>query len=227
MWTCISCGSVSEVRMAFCWSCLSDNSYVRLPKRPTSRFSRTAQRANAHDLAKANWTMVEAAAYPSIRTLAGAFGLLYGGPGAGKSTLLAKWLDSIEGPVTLAALEEGIGPAVSERLARLNIRRADFGLWAGGGVDDLIAELGENKAKALGVDSLTVSQMLPGELRRVQQLARVPLVLGTLQVTKAGLAAGSNAWLHEADLIIHVEDMSWQVEKSRYQPPGTTGKVAA
>ena len=226
MWTCIGCGSISDQRMAFCWSCMGDNTYVQLPRRPASRLNSTPQRASARDLAKANWTLVESSVYPAIRTLAGAFVVMYGGPGQGKSTMQARWLDSIEGPVTLAALEEGIGPAVSERLARLNIRRADFGLWAGGSVDDLVAELVESKARALGVDSLTVSQMLPGELRRVQQLARVPMVLGTIQVTKAGLAAGSNAWLHEADVIIHIEDMTWRVEKSRYQPPGTTGEVS-
>jgi len=206
---------------------MGDNTFVRLPRRPTSRLARTPQRASARDLAKANWTMVESAAYPAIRILAGAFVALYGGPGQGKSTMQARWLDSISGPVTLAALEEGLGPAVSERLSRLNIRRADFGLWAGGNVDELVAELAESKARALGVDSLTVSNMLPDELRRVQQTAKVPLVLGTLQVTKAGLAAGTNAWLHEADVVVHIEDLSWRVEKSRYQSPGVTGEVTA
>jgi len=225
-WTCIGCGSVSDQHQAFCWGCMGDNTFVRLPRRPSTRVNAMPQRASARDLAKANWTMVEAAAYPSIRVLSGAFVAVYGGPGQGKSTMQARWLDSISGPVVLAALEEGLGPAVSERLGRLAIRRADFHLWAGGGLDDLVAELADTKAKALGVDSLTVSHWLPPEVRRVQQTAMVPLVVGTIQVTKAGLAAGTNAWLHEADVVVRVEDMSWQVEKSRYQPPGTTGEVA-
>lgn len=206
---------------------MSDNSFARLPRRPQSRLSRTPQRATARQLAMAHWTMITSAAYPSIRLLAGAFVVVYGPPGAGKSTMQVRWLDSIEGPVTLAALEEGIGPAVSERLSRLNVRRADFHLWAGGSVDDLVVELLEDKAQALGVDSLTVSQLVPDELRRVQRAGQVPLVVGTAQVTKAGLAAGSNAWIHEADVVVHVEEMKWSLEKSRYQAPSLTGEVAA
>ena len=224
MYSCFQCGSRYSRRLAFCWSCLGDNTILELPQRPRSQLRGTMARASARDLASSHWTLVESAAYP-LRVLKGALALVYGPPGAGKSTMAARWLDGVEGPVVFVAAEEGLGPALSERLSRLAIRRRDFHVLSGGTVDALVEELQQVKARAVCIDSLSVAQLVPGELRKVQESAKVPLVLGTLQVTKSGQAAGSHAWLHEADVVVHVEKMKWTLEKSRYQDVGAKGEV--
>ena len=225
MYSCFQCGSQYQRRLAFCWTCLGDGTILELPQRPRSQLRGTMARASARELASANWTLVESTAYPSLRVLKGALALVYGGPGAGKSTMAARWLDKVAGPVVYVATEEGLGPVLSERLSRLAIRRRDFHVCSGGTVDSLVEELAQVKARALCIDSLSVAQLVPGELRKVQESAKVPLVLGTLQVTKSGQAAGSHAWLHEADVVVHVEKMKWTLEKSRYQDVGAKGEV--
>jgi len=169
--------------------------------------------------------MVESEAYPDIKVLAGAMAVTYGGPGAGKSTMATKWLDGVKGPVLYVALEEGLGPAVSERLSRLAVRRSDFHVLSGGNVDDLVEEVVRVKAQAMCLDSVTVSQLLPSEVRQLQETARLPLLIGTCQVNKAGAAAGVKGWTHEADVVVRVEGGEFTLEKSRYQGTGLQGGV--
>lgn len=179
--------------------------------------------ANARQLVQSAWTMVETC-YP-VRLLRGAFLVAWGGPGAGKSTFLAKMLDSVPGPVLLVAAEEGLGPALSERLSRLGIKRRDFHVASGGDVDTLVDQLQQLKIQAVAFDSLSVCHLVPGELRKIQEASSVGLVAGTLQINKAGQAEGMQGWLHEADVVLQLEKMNWLLEKSRYESPGEKGEV--
>lgn len=148
-----------------------------------------------------------------------------GPPGAGKSTMATRFTDGFPCPVAYLSLEEGAGPTLGERLTRLGVKRADFHVFSGGHLDDLVAELLELKVKVLAVDSISVAQLVPEELRRLQRAAKLDVVVATQQVTKEGIGAGSNAWAHEADLVLRVEDMSWAVVKSRFEPTGGKGDV--
>ena len=78
--------------------------------------------------------------YLDLRALWGAVLAVYGPPGGMKSTLVTRYLDGLGGPVLYVAAEEGIGPAVSERLERLRVRRTDFTLVSGGDVHDLVTQ---------------------------------------------------------------------------------------
>ncbi len=211
--------------MAWCWVCMSSDCVMRLPKRPRSEMQHTPRRATARELAAAAWTMVESKPYPEVRFLSGAFALLYGGPGAGKSTMGMKLLDGIDGPVLYAAIEEGLGPAVAERCSRLAVRRADFHLVSGGNVDHLAEEVRQTQAKALCLDSVTVAQFLPREVRQLQESTKLPLLVGTAQVNKAGQVAGLKGWTHEADVVLSLDEGGFTLEKSRYQPVGIQGEV--
>lgn len=138
--------------------------------------------------------------------------------------MLAKLLDGLPGPVGLLATEEGLGPATSERLARLVIRRGDFFILSGGSLDDLAAEVRQKKIKALGVDSVTSSTMLVPDLRRLVASCRLDVLAVTVQVTKELIPAGSNRLLHEADVVLAIEAGGWEIVKSRYQT-ACTGRV--
>lgn len=224
-YSCIHCGSVYEERLSWCWTCMSSDTLVRLPSRPRSHLAGEPRRASARELAAAAWTMVESAAYPLLRILAGALVIIYGGPGAGKSTMGMKWLNKLEGAVLYVPLEEGLGPATSERCSRLAVRRSDFHMLSGGTVDDLAAEVARVKAKALCIDSVTVSQLLPSEVRQLLEATSLQLLIGTCQVNKAGQAAGVKGWTHEADVVLRIEDGQYELEKSRYQPLGLQGGI--
>ena len=72
-------------------------------------------------------------------------------------------------------------------------------------------------AVALVLDSVSMTAIQPGDLRRLLEAAGVDVVLFLLHATKDGMAAGPNAYLHEADVIVELAGMRWTVTKSRYQ----------
>jgi len=177
-------------------------------------------------LVKRNWTMVGSESYPSLRLLSGALLGVYGSPGAGKSTWLLRFLAGLSGPVVLYCAEEGLGPAVSERLGRLAIRRDDFLLVEGGSVDGLLELVESRSACALAIDSVTVTTFTARDLRRILEgCKRLQLLAFSVQVTKSGLPAGANAILHEADVLVHCAEMRWAVEKTRYSAVGDGGDI--
>jgi len=130
-----------------------------------------------------------------------------------------------EGPVLLAAIEEKLGPTVGERFARLGVTRSDFHVCDAATVDDLVAEVEETRSHVLLVDSVTASTLLAQDLRALVQGTPLRALFATVQVTKAGLAAGSNALIHEADLVLDVAGGVWSVRKSRYQEAGVAGEL--
>ena len=72
---------------------------------------------------------------------------------------------------------------------------------------------------------MTASTFTAGDLRRAIEGYDVDVVAGTLQITKEGVAAGSNAIVHEADVAVEVRDLAWRITKSRYQESGVGGSV--
>ena len=224
-WICYQCSTRYDARVAWCVVCLSAGSIIMEPRRPPSAVAGALQAASARDLVARTWTLVSSAPYPELRLLRGALVALYGPPGAGKSTMLLRLLDGLARPVVLVSAEERLGPAVGERLSRLGVHRADFHVIGQGATDDVIAFTRRARADALGLDSVSATPLQPADLRRLMEAAGVGLLAATVQVTKAGLPAGSNVLLHEADVVIAVEAMAWRVEKSRYQGAGLSGDV--
>ncbi len=222
---CLACSTSYDERVAWCWTCGGPGLVVPAGRRPPSALDRHFAVTNAKVLARSRWTLVPSESYPELRVLAGALVVIFGPPAAGKSTLLARWLDGVRGPVILVAAEEHLGPAMGTRLARLGIKREDFVVVAGGGVDDLVAEVTARSARVVGIDSLSATTMTPEDLRRLVAAGGLLALVVTLQVTKAGLPSGSNRLLHEADVVIEVDGARWAVRKSRYQAVGVGGEV--
>lgn len=225
MFICYRCQSRYATRVEWCWTCLDTGTLIVEPVRPPSAIAGQLQAATARDLVARTWTMVESSAYPSLRMLRGALAALYGPPGAGKSSMLVKLLDGLAGAVVLISAEERLGPAVGERLARCGVKRSDFHVIGQGAIDEVVSLCRRVRACALGIDSLAVTPLQAGDLRRLQEAAGVGLLAATLQVTKDGVPAGRNAVLHEADVVIRVESLAWIVEKSRYAATGESGRV--
>jgi len=192
------------------------------------------QVATAPDLAQRKWTVIQSATYKQVRLLPGNLIAFYGPPGAGKSTMMLQLINGLPGPVVLVSAEERLGPAVGERLARCGVTRKDFHVVGAAEIADVSRFAKRVGAVALAIDSLNVTPLRADDLRGLQEQAGVPLLFVTLQVTKAGLPAGGNDTLHEADAVFAVEngagegeryDGRWLLEKSRMQPTGLRGKV--
>jgi predicted ATP-dependent serine protease len=159
-----------------------------------------------------------------IRTGTTSVVAFYGPPGSGKSTGATKIADQFPGPVLYCSIEEGIGESLRARLKRLEIHRK--GLWfcshmTVGGID---SQIDAKQPGLVVIDSLTSSSMTPDDLLSMAHEKKV-IVLAVLQVTKAGLPAGENAILHDADVCVSFENLEWSLTKSRFQGTSAGGKV--
>ena len=217
MYICFQCQSRYPVNNGWCVVCVTSGTIMLEPKRPRAGHRDGFQATSARELLKRKWSMVESRAYPELRLGRGALLAAYGPPGGGKSTLATRWANGLEGPAVYYSAEERLGPTVAERLERCGVTRADFHVIGQGSIDEVIGFARETKAHALVVDSLQAVTIRPEELRPLREAAGVDVLVVVSQVTKAGLAAGENAVLHELDVVLRVEDMRWAIEKSRYQ----------
>jgi len=187
------------------------------PIRPRARMRGELQQATARELVKRSWSLLDSSAYPDFIVGRGGLVALYGAPGGGKSTVATRWLDGVDGAVVYGSFEERLGPTVSGRLSRLGIKREDFHVVGQGAVDELVTLCRDVNARAAVIDSIGVTTLQPADLRRFVESSKVLALLFVLQVTKDGKAAGSNSYLHEADVVVQVADARCVVEKSRYQ----------
>jgi len=214
---CFQCQSRYPVNNGWCSICLESGTILIEPIRPRAAMRGELQSASARDLVKRSWSMVESSAYPDFVVGRGGIVAAYGAPGAGKSTFATKWLDGIDGAVVYGSFEERLGPTVGSRLSRLGVHRADFHVVGQGSVDELVGLCRDVKARGVVIDSINVTTLQPSDLRRFVESSRVMVLLFVLQVTKENKAAGSNAFLHEADVVLQVSESKCLVSKSRYQ----------
>jgi predicted ATP-dependent serine protease len=148
----------------------------------------------------------------------GALVLVSGDPGAGKSSFACRLGDAVMGPALLVAAEEGISPSLAARLLRCNVKRPDFHVLTRASVDAAVAFATKHKVVACVVDSVQEAVWTAQELRHVLEIVpTLGVLVAVMQVTKAGVAAGSNAFQHEADVHVRIDALSWSLAKSRYQ----------
>lgn len=196
------------------------------PVRPSSAMRESLQVATARDLIKRKWSTLESRAYPEFSVGKGALVALWGQPGSGKSTFATRYVDQLDAPVLYFSAEEKLGPTLASRLERCGVHRADFHVVGQGSIDDVCATARGATAVALVLDSVSMTSIRPEDLRRLLEAAGVDVLIYVMHATKAGAAAGSNAYLHEADVVVQFDAMSWTVTKSRYQATdGTTRPV--
>ena len=217
-WTCIDCGTAYPARVVWCAHCGAQGRVVLLGRRPGAEIDSAPEAATAESLAILAAAPRPVAAYPAILSGHGALVVLWGPPGGGKSTMAARWLDGIRGPVLFVSCEEGLGPTLAARLARLGIARPTFHLLGRATVDQVAQEIGRTRAVAVAIDSVQAAAWEPAELRHLLALSpRVETLMAVCQVNAKGLPEGRRALTHEADVAVNVEAMTARLTKSRYQ----------
>lgn len=218
MYFCWKCGSRYPAYQNWCPVCMDGGTVIIEPIRPPAAMRTQLQAANARELVGRKWSMVESAAYPNLSMSKGALVAIWGQPGGGKSTFATRYVDRLAGAVVYFSAEEKLGPTLAARLERCGVTRADFHAIGQASIDELCQFSIDTKAVALVIDSIAMTNIRPEDLRRLLEAAHVNALLYVMHATKANEAAGSNAYLHEADVVVSVAGMKWTVTKSRYQP---------
>lgn len=216
---CLGCSTQYDTRPAWCWTCLSQGLFVEQGRRRAAAVDGEAQVATARELAAGAWDLVSIPAYDQLRLLRGALVLVYGAPGAGKSTMALRAGASMRGPQVYLAAEERLGPTLGERLQRLGVRSTDMHVVGRASVDQLVDLCRRVHARVLLIDSVSVGQWIPSDLRHLVQRLGLDALLAVQQATKDGTASGPNTWAHEADVVVHVDDGRWRTTKTRFQEP--------
>jgi predicted ATP-dependent serine protease len=216
---CVECGALFAQHFATCSSCWRSGSLIPLAHRLRAEIDYQPGVSNARALAGMAWRRVEhAGAYEDMVVGAGALVLVSGPAGSGKSSLSARFANAVKGPVLYVAAEEGISPSLAARLLRCNVKRPDFHVLTRASVDAAVAFAQAHRAVACVVDSVQEAVWTAHELRHVLEVVpSLDLLIAVMQVTKTGVAAGSNAYQHECDVHVRVEAMAWNIVKSRYQ----------
>jgi predicted ATP-dependent serine protease len=184
---------------------------------------RGGRKISAKDLAAQDQQVFCLKAYPSIKTPSNAFIVVHGGEGSGKTSDCLRIAEGYQ-PSAYAASEMKIGPSLAGYLRRLEIRAENLQIFDPATTDEIV-EMASSGIRCLVLDSLSVLSLLPDDCTALAQGNDI-IVIGILQHNKRGDAAGSNAWLHAADVVIECDSMRWVLRKSRYQAiDGIAGEV--
>jgi predicted ATP-dependent serine protease len=167
---------------------------------------------------------LEKSAYPDLEVDHSTLAMVSGRPGMGKSSMAALLANGVKGPCLSVNAEEGIGPAAAARLRRLGIKRDDYHIITRASVDVAVSYARKVRARSMVIDSVQEASWSADELRHALEVVpEIGLLVAVMQVTKAGLPAGSNSLIHECDVHIVVEDMAWRLLKSRFQNISNVG----
>jgi len=135
-----------------------------------------------------------------------------GKPSSGKTTWAMKLADdgTYQRPL-LAAAEEGISQAVSDRIARLGLRR--LAVTDASTVPAIIVAARAHSADLVVVDSATAASMGSGDMQ-VLRAEKLSLIVVIQTVDQGRHHAGGESWKHNADVFVWCEALKWKVEKS-------------
>lgn len=225
-WTCLDCAAEYPVRVGWCTGCGARGRVLMLGRRPRAELDAAVEVADAASLARLAGEPRPLVAYPQVLAGHGALAVVVGESGGGKSTASALILDAVRGPVLYVSAEEGLGPTLAQRLARLGVVRRDFHLLGRASVDQTAEYLRRTRAVALVIDSVQAAQWEPRDLRHLLAVnPRIELLLAVCQVNARGRPEGRHSLIHEADLVLTVEQLVITVTKSRYQEVTTNESV--
>lgn len=131
--------------------------------------------------------------------------LLYGPPGAGKSSLSLRLCE--DSPPTwerplYAAIEEGLGPGLADRIGRVEATRSRY--CDARDLPELAAAVDAEEPDVLVVDSVTAAGLAPEDALSLRRTYPALSLILVSQVTKSGDHVGSRAWTHDVDLAIEL-----------------------
>jgi len=219
---CEACQTMLEENPHLCPHCFTLGRIFRRYHRKASEYAPNVKGVTAHELIKTRSTTFPIECLPGVKVGPSCFIILWGPPSGGKSTLGLKMASEFL-PSAYLPLEMKIGPLLAEMCARLEVVSPKVRFEEPQCQRDVFA-VAQSGVRMVVIDSVTVATLTPDDVHRIVRGSNV-IVVGILQATKAGLAAGPAAWLHASDCTLHVEDMKWELEKSRFQPTGLKGDV--
>lgn len=222
-WICAGCCAEYKERQGFCSSCFRTGIIIPNHTRVATGLVPVQAGVSAKDLAASDQTVFKLKAYPELILARNSFATMAGAPGSGKTTMSLRACEALQ-PSAFMALEEGIGPTLASKLRRLEIRTSRMMIEEPKSVNAVMEVVSREGLRCVVVDSGTVCSLLPEEWLSIARAKNI-VVIATLQVTKEGSHAGSNRWLHDADVNLHVESLKWQLKKSRYQEANIAGEV--
>ena len=225
MWACAICTAEVEAQerpRSWCRACGADGMWVRPHRRRVTDVVAAGARAwTSREVVSQNWD-VRRCPVTGVPWSIGCLILMYGPPGSGKSTLAVQVAAAVP-PITIVSAEESAGPALARRLVLAGLGSStDATILRDFDARTLVARAA--RGGAIVVDSVSATSLQASDLRGLCD-AGAHMVIGVVQVTKAGRAAGPNKLIHEADLVLHVEGGTWVCEKSRFGPIGRTGAI--
>jgi len=151
--------------------------------------------------------------------------LVRGDPAKGKSHLATSMTEdgTWSNPLMIAA-EEGLGKSLADRFARQEATLTTA--CDAKNFPEICLALDQGKFDVCLIDSVTSANVSPGNVAVLRKTYPRLTVIAVLQSVKSGGHRGSQAWLHDADVSIHVfEKGKWRVEKSWWSETGREGEV--
>jgi predicted ATP-dependent serine protease len=226
--SCIVCGAEAELRTLFCPWCLSSSSYGiktyrQVPAVTAAAFASTADLVQRRRTSKRTlpegWEGILGSWDGSATSV-----MVHGPPGAGKSTLALCALHRVFNGGVFLAGEEGHGPALVAKLARLELISTSVVIVASRSMEAALLAAKDVNAECVVVDSAGVVPILEHDLAGVVGQGRSIWVVCHELKDAQGYRGAS--WLgHAVDIIVRVHAVEGdlircEVEKSRWGPLG-------
>lgn len=151
-------------------------------------------------------------------------GIFYGLPNSGKTTMMVKIAEALDVVVLYVSVEQGDSDSIRSRMNSLEVCREGFLVGLCTDVASIDKAVVEHRVKVVLIDSLTKSTLTTSDLVALSRDRDVS-VIASAQVNSAGDIRGGYEPKHDADLVVRVENLEWQIEKTRFSGGETSGKV--
>ena len=149
--------------------------------------------------------------------------IIHGMPGEGKSTFALQFADYLArnfGRIIYVSAEEGFAKTLKDKLVNVNAISDDLYIADLRKYEDMKKEIKPNTFNFIFIDSLDTMGIGPDQLREFSEInAKVPLITIS-QSTKDGKIRGSNEIVHDADIVVKVENGIANTTKNRFLPKG-------
>ena len=210
MYMCVQCGAEFQKHCNFCVCCDGFNTIVSKPNATKTYIdTRERQLLTARQLARKTFKAQEIKGFEALGKLPSNWHIVcYGSPGAGKSTFAIRFGARLSElcKVLYIASEEGQSATLSRKLQEWEIYSDSLIISDAQNENELRKDIDLCEPDVLIMDSVT-------DLNLVFPFTRA---LYVAQVTKSNSFAGRMTLVHDADIVIRIENRQAIVEKNRF-----------